>query len=133
MIFFHPLLFLFSVSIYLIRIFGLSTCFTGVEQLCFKENNGVFVWGIADSWIKSENSLVRQLNYVSSWMPHLNEIELRWSIFMKEQQGSEAISGGWRGPSRHLLSVLGVGDAIPWPFQGVSGPLTFTLTLSYKR
>ena len=28
-------------------------------------------------------------------------------------QESEAISGGWRGPSRHPLSVLGGGDATP--------------------
>ena len=36
---------------------------------------------------------------------------------------SEAVSGGWRRPSRHPLSVSVGGDATPWPFKEVSTPL----------
>ena len=45
-----------------------------------------------------------------------------WSYVMAPLH-TEAISGGWRGPSRHPLSVSGGGDATPWPFIGVSTPL----------
>ena len=29
----------------------------------------------------------------------------------------EAVSGGWRRPSRHPLSISGGGDATPWAFK----------------
>ena len=54
----------------------------------------------------------------------------RWFVIMIKTcrtVGLEAVSGGWRGPSRHPLSVSGGGDATPWLFKGFRPPEPRTL------